>query len=29
VIHEHVAGIIASRFRHHTSRLTADQGACG
>ena len=25
VVHEQVAGIIAARFRHHTSRLTADQ----
>jgi conjugative relaxase-like TrwC/TraI family protein len=29
VVHEQVAGIIASRFRHHTSRLTADQHARG
>lgn len=29
VVHEHVAGIIASRFRHHTSRLTAEQHGCG
>jgi len=29
VVHEHVAGIIASRFRHHTSRLTAEQYARG
>ncbi len=25
VIHERVAGIVAARFRHHTSRLTPDQ----
>jgi conjugative relaxase-like TrwC/TraI family protein len=25
VVHEQVAGIIAARFRHHTSRLTAEQ----
>lgn len=29
VVHEQVAGIIASRFRHHTSRLTAEQHARG
>ncbi|HXA29335.1 MAG TPA: MobF family relaxase [Candidatus Angelobacter sp.] len=25
VVHEQVAGIIAARFRHHTSRITAEQ----
>jgi conjugative relaxase-like TrwC/TraI family protein len=29
VVHEQVAGIIAARFRHHTSRITADQHARG
>jgi conjugative relaxase-like TrwC/TraI family protein len=29
VVHEQAAGIIAARFRHHTSRLTEDQYARG
>jgi len=29
VVHEQAAGIIAARFRHHTSRLTEDQHARG
>jgi conjugative relaxase-like TrwC/TraI family protein len=29
VVHEQVAGIIAARFRHHTSRITAEQHARG
>jgi conjugative relaxase-like TrwC/TraI family protein len=29
IVHEKAAGIIASRFRHHTSRLTAEQFAAG
>ena len=29
IVHERAAGIMASRFRHHTSRLTAAQHAAG